>query len=197
MPFEKSADTRQTQTTLLHKIADMSQTQTDCRQSCLFNSGDKLIIMMKKSLINTILLRLWLYKYNNEIHCLRFLFVTFSKFSAAFMNCGLPSLSFVTKPSKFSRLRTSSIDVRNRFVPDVDLVTNPPITRSSFSSMSKYISHASENRCKISDMKRKCYHTFDRFRKTPTNRTITPYLQWLDMVSLTLFNHLDCRSVVS
>ena len=62
------------------------------------------------------------------------------------MNCGLPSLSFVTKPSKFSRLRTSSIEVRNRFVPDVDLVTNPPITRSSSSSMSKYISHASEYR---------------------------------------------------
>ena len=152
--------------------------------------NDKLIIMMKQSFKNTILLRLWLYKYNNEIHCLRFLFVTFSKFSAAFMNCGLPSLSLVTKPSKFSWLQTSSIDVRNRFVPDVDLVTNPPITRSSFSSMSKYISHASEDRCQISDMIRNCYHTFDRFWKTSnTNRTITPYLQWLDMVSLSQFSH--------
>ena len=28
MPFEKSADTQQTQTSLIHKIADMSQTQT-------------------------------------------------------------------------------------------------------------------------------------------------------------------------
>ena len=57
MPFKKSADTQQTQTTafsknaytlqtqttLIHKIADMSQTQTDCRQPCLFNSGLKVV----------------------------------------------------------------------------------------------------------------------------------------------------------
>ena len=37
--FSKNADTLQTQTALIHKIADMSQTQTDCRQACPFNSG--------------------------------------------------------------------------------------------------------------------------------------------------------------
>ena len=36
-----SADTLQTRTTLIQKIAYMSQTQTDCRQPCLFNSDSK------------------------------------------------------------------------------------------------------------------------------------------------------------
>ena len=36
--FQKNTDTLQTQTSVIHKIADLSQTQTDCRQPCLFNS---------------------------------------------------------------------------------------------------------------------------------------------------------------
>ena len=43
----QSADTQQTQTALIHKIAHMSQTQTDCRQPCLFNTAIRYVIQLK------------------------------------------------------------------------------------------------------------------------------------------------------